>query len=286
MTIALFGLVTDITTQSTSFIFVRELSDIEVTTAQEASRLLSRLTSMSPFYQYKLAKQKLDDLVTAIAGAQSQAEARGLLSELPGLYKSALMECKSFLDQSAKDLSTKFGKDSAEFQAFVAATNTEYDANLEYRLAHNLRNESIHISQVLSISFGRTISGQKLTVRIQDAVLDRGATPEANWSTGFRAEVPHIPRPVEALPILDVVDDCCYRLWSVWIRQYTSEVTEARSIFLGYQDEVSTAVSGAAAMIFDVKPDLQAPATRRATWQTMWPAPSAMEMSEIVLEMF
>lgn len=66
-----------------------------------------------------------------------------------------LRAVRSFLDQSKKNLEDRYGKGSAQVEAFVNATHKEYDASFSYRLLDQVRNYTQHVGDAVhNIPFG------------------------------------------------------------------------------------------------------------------------------------
>lgn len=127
-----------------SAIFIRTLDDAEVEKI-DAAAAFCREHVISPVYRllassHQVWKQTYD----RVAEAKREELSPALSGELLGALAGWLLTWRLILDQSAHNISQRFGRESAQFADFRATANRAYDSSQAYRVVEALRNEVQH----------------------------------------------------------------------------------------------------------------------------------------------
>jgi hypothetical protein len=125
----------------------------------------------------------------------------GMVFQTSRRIQNLLSSAKLYVDQVRHDLSTLYGRDSAQFKGFEGATKKEYDARLGYRVMEALRNCMQHRS--LPVGYV-TVGWRRETI---DDPAKHITNPELSLKNirkhgGFKAQVLAELEAMSALPKL------------------------------------------------------------------------------------
>jgi hypothetical protein len=184
---------------------LRPLTHGELAEAERANELLSWLVN-SP---RDSAAKAIDEFFAGVAEAMDALITRSGKRPDPSLqerFGTALNQYKRFLDRTPKALRKHFGDASGADTAFTAACRTEYDSSFDYRLAYNLRNETEHSQDVLTVNFSVLVLpngkvDRQVSTTVSDDVLD-AALDSTRWQASVRRELRSRPRPIRGDSIL------------------------------------------------------------------------------------
>jgi hypothetical protein len=157
------------------FVEVRKLSASEYAAYKEAASTLLRLPNdqdrfqdvLQAFVEYMDVAAYHKDLLRDHRNFNGAVLRRELNSRLSNYLRAA----RAFVDHSDKALCDRYGENSTQRSAFIAATREVYDGRFSYRLLEQVRNYTQHVGEAIEhISYGwRALDPE---TRAEEAYLD------------------------------------------------------------------------------------------------------------------
>ena len=142
------------------------------------------------------------------AGVPSQAD-----PSINQLFNDVLSAFAGFTNQMPHWLKSVLGEGTATVDVFRTACSQEYDRAFEYRLLHNLQNESRHRTDVLHVTYNKKLGESgRVEASISDQILDH-ALSDKSWQARVRKEITARTRPIDAIDLLAVLRGCALRIY-------------------------------------------------------------------------
>lgn len=270
---------------------LRDLEPDEVERVRDANGFLLQMTSQSPYQELLVSADALKDAVDAVRRHWEGPE-RGLprseLRQVNLSLRSWLAAFRAFDDRTSHYLSERFGRTSEARSEFKRALSHEYDTILEYRIATQLRNASLHVADVIN-SIGASVregadgapfhrftlgfDGPKLAERFPD------------MNSKVRAELAGLTEEVPLGVLVPRVLGSCTRVLAKLFVVLRAELDDACTALESLHEESVAAGGQAAGMMRWVERD-EGRAIFKYEWvevQHAWGARSMMAQAEDVL---
>jgi hypothetical protein len=219
--------------------FVRCVSAAEAEQIQSASSFC-RAHGTTPTYRLLNAshatwQQTLTSVTTADQGQWHPQVAE----VLQGAFVGWLLVWRLVLDQADHDLSSQFGKDSAERARLKTARNTAYDSSRGYRVVEALRNLVTHRGMP-SLRLNRSQQLDRSTGQVVNAVTYRFPVSDLLSSPKCPATIKKefSSNPAEELDLLTIVGEAMaaitqvlIKLIEIYVPELKRRITQLRPIF-------------------------------------------------------
>ncbi len=234
-------------TSGKELVYIRELSDDEVVTLNDANKFLNELTDNSP---YKSFQDKCDELYAiftqlneiANSGKVNAEKLRAVFSKLDDLLSSF----KGFEDRTKSNIKNRYGEGSDVMGKFKEALSYEFDNMFEYRFSYNLRNYSQHKgSQVGEIkTSSKLVNGKpegSATVLLDSRKL---LESYSKWHSLVKKDLEEMNSTFNLIDVLDKLKFSCSRIYSKYLIAQESNIldsmTEMRRVVGDYDAKNET----------------------------------------------
>lgn len=244
----------------------------------DQDRFQSILTAFVEFMDVVMDHEEILDEPSYINGPLLKRELNTKLSN----YLSAI---RSFLDQSDKALSDRYGRTSNQRVAFKNAINEVYDNSFSYRLLEQARNYTQHAGEAISrVSYGWQAVEESTEPASESYLViafDRNRFLEwEKLKKSFRKELEEQPESIPVTTHVQQVAGCVEYLNNVFIMQQINELVNAANHIVSLTAPLKELQGVPCIMNFDV-PRLEVGESGKFNLNTEW---IPIDLAQFVLE--